>query len=210
METHGILVFAPRSSSDSMRFFSGYHQSSHRRWRFKPILGTGAAVILLVILFVVLVAWFRSSKSAPSEEIVDSIADVLTPTPVSVELIERAVDTQSREAILYWLGSGEEIGEARRGEKDGAYYLRVKTSLPAIDRETQFYEVWLLQQIPYIYFSAGEMITNDLSEFVLEWDATKEDVSYDGYTQVIITLEVYDENPDPASHVVEGVFDEEL
>ncbi|HBK34209.1 TPA: hypothetical protein DEP34_02670 [Candidatus Uhrbacteria bacterium] len=193
-----------------MRFFSGYHQSSHRRWRFKPILGTGVAMLLLVVLFVVLVAWFRSSKSAPSEEIVDSITDVLTPTPVSVELIERAVDIQSREAILYWLGTGEEIGEARRGEKDGAYYLRVKTALPMIDRESQFYEVWLLQQIPYAYFSAGEMITNDLGEFVLEWDAPEKAVSYNGYTRVIITLEVYDENSDPASHVAEGIFDEEL
>jgi len=167
-------------------------------------------MLLLVVLFVVLVAWFRSSKSAPSEEIVDSITDVLTPTPVSVELIERAVDIQSREAILYWLGTGEEIGEARRGEKDGAYYLRVKTALPMIDRESQFYEVWLLQQIPYAYFSAGEMITNDLGEFVLEWDAPEKAVSYNGYTRVIITLEVYDENSDPASHVAEGIFDEEL
>lgn len=139
----------------------------------------------------------------------DSIADILTPTPVSVELIERALDTQSRDAVLRWLATGEEVGEARRGEKDGAYDLRVKASLPAIDREVQFYEVWLLQQIPYAYFSVGEMVTNDLGEFVLEWNAMDKDISYNGYTQVIITLEMYDENLDPAAHVAEGFFNEE-
>jgi len=192
-----------------MRFISGYHQSTHHRWRYKSLFGTGAVVVVLIALFVISVAWFRSTKSTPQEETVDSIADVLTPTPMSVELIDRAVDKESRYAKLLWLGSGEEVGEARRGKKDDNYYVDVKATLPEIDREKQFYEVWLLQQIPYAFFSAGEMVTNDLGEFVLSWTATDKDISYDGYTQVIITIEAYDENPDPASHVVEGIFDEE-
>jgi hypothetical protein len=192
-----------------MRFFSGYRRASSRHRRLTSVFGTGAMILFLMALFVVLVTWFRSSKSDPSEETVDSIADILTPTPVSMEWIERATDTQSRQAVLRWLETGEEVGEAKRGKRDGVYEVQVKTSLPAIDRETQFYEVWLLRKIPYGYFSAGEMVTNDLGEFVLEWEARESDISFDDYTQLIITLEAYDDNPDPALHVAEGFFDEE-
>ena len=81
----------------------------------------------------------------------------------------------------------------------------MKASLAPIDRENFFYEGWLLRPVPFHYFSTGEMVTNSLGEFVLEWEG-KLGQDYRAYTRVVITLEAKDGNPDPAAHIVEGIF----
>jgi hypothetical protein len=50
------------------------------------------------------------------------------------------------------------------------------------------------------------MVTNDLGEFVLEW-VGEEGKKYEDYTQIVVTLETKDGNPDPAGHVLEGEFE---
>lgn len=175
----------------------------------KPIVGTVGAILILIIIFGVAVAWFRASKKTPEEMVfVESIADVLTPESVSLNAIEEGVDTKSRDAILYSNTDGAEVGSAKRGAKDGAFYHSAKATLPEIDREAFFYEGWLVRKVPFDFFSTGEMVTNDDGEFVLEWEG-EEDEDYSGYTQVVLTIEPYDGNPDPGDHVAEGEFGNE-
>jgi hypothetical protein len=161
-------------------------------------------VLLLFVVFVFAVRWFRSD--APSEEsVVPSIADVLKPDPISQAVIDSSIDTDSREATLVWLATGERVGTATRGEKDGRFYVELKTSLPEIDREASYYQVWLLSRLPYDFFSLGEMVTDDDGAFVLEWQAP-DDEEYSNYTQVIITVNEYQGSADPGTHLVEGEF----
>ncbi len=177
-----------------------------RKWiRIGSAIGTGVAVVALFLVFVFAVRWFRADTSEQDNPKIDSIADVLTPDPISQAVIESAIDTESRIASLYLRGTGEMIGEAKRGEKDGVFYVELKTRLPEIDREKTYYQVWFLRKIPYDFFSAGEMITNDDGDFVLEWVAP-DAKDYRTYTQIIITVNQYEGSSDPGAHLVEGEF----
>jgi hypothetical protein len=172
-----------------------------RRWGSTLTFGV---VAVLFVVFVLAVRWFRSEPVA-EESVVSSIADVLKPDPISQAVIDGAIDTQSREATLAWVTTGERVGAAVRGEKDDRYYVEMKTSLPEIDREAYYYQVFLLSRLPYDFFSLGEMVTNDDGDFVLEWPAP-DDKDYSSYTQVIITVNEYQGSADPGTHVVEGEF----
>lgn len=172
--------------------------------RWGSAIGSVGAVILLFILFVVAVAWFRS-EPVVEEEVVSSIVDVLKPDPISQAVIDGAIDTQSREATLYWKSTGARVGSASRGEKDELYYVEMKMDLPAIDREIQYYQVWLLRRLPYDFFSIGEMVTDEDGYFTLEWSAS-DDEDYSGYAHIIVTRHAYDGDPDPGTHLVVGVF----
>lgn len=173
-----------------------------RRWG--STAGTAVAVLVLFIVFVVAVREFRD-KEPEEEAVVSSIADILKPDPISQAVIEGAIDTQSREATLAWLTTGERVGAAVRGEKDDRYYLEMKTTLPEIDREVYYYQVFLLSRLPFNFFSLGEMMTDEEGYFVMEWPAP-DDKDYSNYTQVIITVNEYQGSADPGMHLVEGEF----
>ena len=81
----------------------------------------------------------------------------------------------------------------------------MKTTLPEIDREVHYYQVWMLRRLPYHYFSLGEMVTDEDGYFVLEWEA-EDDEDYSAYTQIIVTVNPYDGSADPGQHLVEGEF----
>ncbi len=168
-------------------------------------IGTVLAIIVLFVIFVFAVRWFRAEPSQ-EEATVDSIADVLTPDPISRSVIQSAIDTQSRSATLYWQGTGEVVGEATRGEKDSAFYVELQTRLPEIDREAVYYQVWLLRKIPYDFFSAGEMVTDDEGNFILEWTAPDAQEDYATYSQIVITTNQFEGSSDPGEHLVEGEF----
>lgn len=114
---------------------------------------------------------------------------------------------QDREAELVDVSGGTANGIATRGMENNVFTLAVKASLPEIDREKFFYEGWLVRKVPYDFFSTGEMVTNTLGEFVLEW-AGEPGKNDNDFTEVIITLEVRDGNTAPAQHVLEGEFTE--
>lgn len=177
-----------------------------RGWfgRFVSAAETGLVVVILFIIFVFAVLWFRQPKDEVEERI-DSIAQVLRPDPISEAVLNGAIDTESRTATLILQSSGETVGEARRGKKDDRAFLELKATLPEIDREAFFYEVWLLRPIPYNFFSVGEMVTNEEGVFVLEWEGEKE-TDYSGYAKVVITRQEYDRSKDPGEHIVEGEF----
>ncbi len=102
------------------------------RWR--SAVGTVVVVMVLFIIFVFSVRWFRA-RPAKNDAVAPSIADVLTPDPISRSVIQNAIDTHSRLATLYRQGTDEIVGEATRGEKDGGYYVELKANVPEIDRE---------------------------------------------------------------------------
>jgi hypothetical protein len=172
------------------------------------ISGTLTVIVIVVLFvgFVFAVKWFRSG-SQTEEEVVPSVANILTPDPISQAVIDGSIDRESRIAGLYWQANKEIVGEAKRGEKDDKFYLEIDAALPAIDRESDYYQVWLLRKIPYDYFSLGEMVTDDEGDFVFEWSASdKKD--YMAYSQIIITLNKYEGSHDPGEHLVEGEFGE--
>ena len=181
-----------------------FNDRSTRTHRWGSATVTAVCVIVLFIVFVVAVRWFRSEPIA-EESVVSSIANVLKPDPISQAVIDGAIDTQSREATLVWMADGEHVGAATRGEKDDRYYVEMKTFLPEIDREVSYYQVWLLSRLPYDFFSLGEMVTDEDGYFVLEWEAS-DDEDYSNYTQVIITVNQYEGSSDPGVHLVEGEF----
>ena len=180
------------------------HDRSTRTRRWGSSALTVVCVLVLFVVFVVAVRWFRA-KPLEEESVVSSIANVLKPDPLSQAVIDGAIDTRSRDATLEWEATGERVGAATRGEKDDRYYFEMKAALPEIDREVSYYQVWLLSRLPYDFFSLGEMVTNDDGDFVLEWEAP-DDEDYSSYTQVVVTMNAYDGSADPGGHLVEGEF----
>ncbi|MFH1315756.1 MAG: hypothetical protein ABIH67_05185, partial [Candidatus Uhrbacteria bacterium] len=88
--------------------------------------------------------------------------------------------------------------------EDNLYRHVVKAYLPE-PGENNFYEGWLVRLSPFDFFSTGEMVHNESGEWVLEWFG-QFGQDYSDYTQVVITIEARDNNPDPADHILEGGF----
>lgn len=187
-----------------------YYRSSFRSGRprsvpYGTVFGTLGIVAALVALFAYGIWWFRfAPKDEPVAEASDSIANVLTPSPVSTAALA-ATEGASNRASLRDAAGGSASGEAERDTDDGQFFLRLKASLPEIDREAYAYEAWLLRQVPYDYFSVGDFVTNDDGEWVLEWAGAAG--KYDAYTQIVVTVEAKDGNEDPSRHVLEGEFE---
>ena len=101
------------------------HDRNNRAHRWGSTTLTFVIVAVLFVMFVFAVRWFRS-EPVLEESVVSSIADVLKPDPISQAVIDGAIDTQSREATLAWVTTGERVGAAVRGEKDDRYYVEIK------------------------------------------------------------------------------------
>ncbi|NQV89832.1 hypothetical protein HQ487_00320 [Candidatus Uhrbacteria bacterium] len=180
-------------------------QKQHKKIvRVSSAVGSVGVVIVLFLVFIIAVKWFRA-EPIPEEEVVSSIVDVLKPDPISQAVIDGAIDTVSRDAELYWKSSNARVGSASRGEKDGKYYVEMKMTLPEIDREVHYYQVWLLRRLPYEFFSLGEMTTDEDGYFVIEWQAPDTE-DYSGYGHIIVTVNAYDGDAGPGTHKVIGEF----
>lgn len=183
-----------------------------RRRSVLPLLGTGVIVLGLIGLFAVSVYAFRSKPKPTEEPAVSPLLEgILEPHPVHVT--SESLGEGARQAELVSLDGSGAQGIATRGEKDGHFYFTVRTTLGAIDRETQTYEVWLIQELPYDFFRVGEMVTNEEGAFIFDWEAAEgrdgrgtSFTDYAGYTNVIITREGKDGNPDPGLRVMDGTF----
>ncbi len=62
-----------------------------------------------------------------------------------------------------------------------------------------------MRKIPYDFFSAGEMVTDEDGTFVLTWSAPEEG-EFPQYSQIVITANAYEGSSDPGVHLVEGEF----
>jgi len=160
-------------------------------------------VVALIIIFVVAVAWFRSDDKNPTDQIPATalpktesfVSDNSKPT-MRVGMVDQAE--------LSDVSGGSGSGIVTREIEDNFYRHVVKANLPDLN-ENNFYEGWLVRPSPFDYFSTGEMIHNESGEWVLEWFG-EFGQDYSDYTQVVITIEARDNNPDPADHVLEGQF----
>lgn len=189
-----------------MYYRSSFRSGKPRSVPYGTIFGTVGIVAVLVVLFAYGIWWFRFDRDAESAvtESDDTIANVLTPSPVSTAALAAARDASNR-ATLHDAAGGSASGEAERDTDGGQFFFRLKANLPEIDREAYAYEAWLLRQVPYDYFSVGDFVTNDDGEWVLEWAGAAG--KYDAYTQIVVTVEPKDGNPDPSRHVLEGEFE---
>jgi len=188
-----------------MYYRSSFRSRRSQRIPYKTIFGTAGIVAVLAGLFAYGVWSFRfAPKDEPAAPAADSISDVLTPSPVSTAAIA-AVEGASNRARMNDVSGGSSSGEVSREPDDGQFSVSIKASLPEIDREAYVYEAWLLRQVPYDYFSIGEFVTNDDGEWVLEWIGAAG--KYEAYTQIVVTRETKDGNPDPSGHVLEGEFE---
>lgn len=185
-----------------MKYRHSHERSDNRFWY---VTSTIIVVGVLVAFFVYGVKEFREPEEPEPSPLVGSIADVLKPSPLLLSAEEQKKITGREKAVLRPVGSDEAIGRALREVHDGVFSLDISATLPEIDREKLYYEVWLLQRVPFEFFSAGEMVTNDLGDFVLSFEGDPRG-AYAGFTQVIITQERYGGPPDPGDHVAEGEF----
>lgn len=188
------------------------YQGNYQRPKSKGISGTISTVLIVLVLgalFIYAVYEFRRPKEEPVAQM-DTIEDVLTPSPLLVSVEENSKEIVDVEkADLVAVGERGGRGVATRQIEDGVFFHTIKTDLPGIDRERYYYEGWLVRKVPYDYFSTGEMMTNNLSEFVLRFEGDPRG-DYDDYTQVVVTLESRDQNPDPSEHVLRGEFTGEV
>ena len=186
-----------------------YRSQFHGRRRSSGFSGTvvviGLAFIVIAGLFAYGIWWFRfRDKTVPEPTAASTIENVLSPTSVSMADLASTTSGASHDAILRDVSGGSGSGTGFRDTVDGQFVVRLKLSLPEIDRERDAYEGWLVRQLPYGYFSIGEVVTNDDGEWVLEWTGAPGE--FDGYTRVVVTREAKDGNPDPSGHVLGGEF----
>lgn len=189
-----------------MTYQTSYNGLHHKRSsRLGTHTLTWVFILFFIVVFIFSVVWFRSSKKKQSETKPDSIANVLTPESVSPSVLDSVSSFENVNASLINVSSKKNVGSAAREFSDGVFHISMKSGLGEIDREKQFYEAWLIRQVPYDFISVGEFVTNDLGEFVLDWNG-ETGKNYQAYTRVIITLQTKGGDPDPQGHVVEGEF----
>ncbi len=114
------------------------------------------------------------------------------------------VDETAREAALLGVGDGHGSGTATSQFVDGTFRHVVVATLPS-PPEGYAYEGWLIRSKPFDFFSSGRLIqhADDLKWYLLlESSQDRGD-----YKKVVVTLEPADNNPAPADHVLEGVFE---
>lgn len=105
--------------------------------------------------------------------------------------------------------SGADIGFARRGVSSDTFTHAAVITLPEIYQAEFFYEGWLVQPGTLEFFSTGEMIRRADGAFSLVYEESVFEVNPDVYefSNIVITLEPRDGNPDPApAHVARGAF----
>ncbi len=170
------------------------------------MIGVGVGALAVVALFVGGIRWFRAKHDDTAEAVATSetVSAVLAVSSVDASALVANVSA-GNEATLSDVSGGTSSGTVRRGEEEGQFRVTLNAKLPDVDQAVSAYEVWLVRQVPYDYFSIGEIIKNDAGEWTLEWTGVPK--KYDAYTQVVITLEARDGNADPSGHVLEGEFE---
>lgn len=188
-----------------MQYRSQFHVRRRSPRVTMTVLVTGLVVIAIGGLFALGIWWFRFRiKPTADVPVTNTIANVMSPTSVSAADLASTAAGTAREAILRDVSGGSSTGTATRATADGQFSVALKASLPDIDREKYAYEAWLVRQVPYDFFSLGEIVTNDDGEWLLEWKGASG--KFDGYTRVVVTREAKDGNPDPSGHVLRGEF----
>lgn len=174
----------------------------NKRRKFKQPTKIVFFGLLMFLIFLVGLCYFRFDEWQGNKEVITKTASE-TPNPVFSEIDPL---TMSKEAIIKSSDSNVEVGRATRGVENQVFYFSIKADLPTIDREKEFYEGWLIRQKPYDFISVGEMTTNNLGQFVLEWAGDVNNLPY--FSKVVITREAKDGNAAPSTiKAGEGIFE---
>lgn len=179
------------------------HQKNNSRLRLPlQIIAVG---ILALIIFGAGLYYLRTNQNKnTAESTMNAAHNPDNPTnPINPSSDNNTILPKQSTAIKS-LSSNLEVGTAERGIENDILYHTINVTLPEINRDTEFYEGWLVRQAPYDFFSTGEMVTDDDGDFVLEWAGQHADII--SYDHVIITREARDDNVAPSAHVAEGGF----
>lgn len=174
------------------------------------MIGQVLVFLFLVGIFVGAVYWFRSGKieAASRQGKTDfEFGDADRFTPTSVLWAAASLDRETPTASLHGINGSNATGTVRRLWKDGRYSVDVETSIvnTSIDRSLFAYEAWLIRPVPYDFLSIGDMVSNEVGFFVTQWQGGAGQDLRD-YTQVLITKEAKDGNPEPGEKIMEGEF----
>lgn len=179
-----------------------YRSRARSKFRFRLPWQILLAGFFALVIFCAGLFYLRSGQD---EDIVKNFFGSFEDAESALETKDDSIAFLPQEsAVIKNLSDGAEIGAATRGAENSILYFTIKVSLPVIDRETEFYEVWLMRQVPFDFISVGEMTTNDSGEFVLEWAGEAADRFQ--FNKVVITREAKDGNSAPANKVAEGAF----
>ena len=131
-------------------------------------------------------------------------ADVSPEADIAQDTTRVMVDSEALETALLGIGDFHGSGTASSQFVDGKFQHVIVASLPS-PSEGYTYEGWLIRSKPFDFFSTGRLIqhADDLKWYLLlEFAEDRRD-----YKKVVVTLEPNDNNPAPADHVLEGVFE---
>jgi hypothetical protein len=172
---------------------------------FKGVL----MVLGLFVVAVIVTGFFafdllESSRESIDEEIVEIPRDATESNALN-EMLTIPIE----ETRLASDTSAADIGFARRGVQASTFTHVAVVTLPAINEAGYLYEGWLVQPGTLEFFSTGEMVQRADGAFALVYEESIFEVNPDVYefSNVVITLEPRDGNPDPApDHVARGAF----
>jgi hypothetical protein len=103
---------------------------------------------------------------------------------------------------------GAAVGVAQAGlTEDGGYLLQAEiVGLPELPAD-YFYEGWIVNKdvSPFSVISTGEL---DNEDGVTYTNVYTSDSDYTDHLEYVLTLEPRDDDPAPAEHVVDGIFQE--
>lgn len=169
----------------------------------------GIIVLFLALIVVLAMVLMRSQEQLAQDDARTQVEDVTpstqpttlaaTPAPAFEEIQLKPVGT----------AFGGYSAIARRGAEGEKFTLVVVADLPAVDSASHQYEVWLVKPGIVDYFSVGTMFAREDGRYGMLWETSTLEAKDDPflYSEVIVTREIVDNNPDPSpTHALEGEF----
>ncbi len=163
-------------------------------------------VALIVALAMVLMRSQENLAVDDAETTTEVTQDPAEPTTLAITAAPTFEEIQLKPAGTQFGGYS---AIARRGAEGEKFTLVVVADLPAVDPASHQYEVWLVKPGIVDYFSVGTMFAREDGRYGMLWETSTLEAKDDPflYSEVIVTREVVDSNPDPSpTHALEGEF----
>lgn len=177
--------------SNVYRTFSSQRASRtpSRVWSFVKM---GAGLVVIAVLCVGAIWWFRRDVS-------DAVEEAIATSDAA--LLAVAEDPfADAEAAFVAINGQTASGVARRSHEYGAFAISVVADLPAIDQGSQAYEAWFVTPGITDFFSLGELYPREDGKWGLLWeqreDLARNDIG--AFNRIIVIREPRDGNPAPS------------
>ncbi len=186
-------------------------------------------VFLVIFLFVAIGCDRGRVADTPTDELVDPIiiydipittlgeSDILVASgmqdnPVSVDLGMEEMNSKGVSGVefrykgnLKDVSSGSATGIAMQDYKFGNYMFHAKFQDLPLLQNGDFYEGWVVRREPFHFISTGKIVEVN-RELVNTYLSSDNLLEHDFY---VLTLEPDDNDPSPATHILEGVMNPE-